>query len=91
MQSALAHDLGQKVVHHNPLIMPAYYALNVFKGGRLILQTIRDRVVELEKDALQLRHNDVLVVAFVSNDCSPVDARQILCLSGLASGLAVAS
>ena len=63
----LAADLHQKVVHHDPLVVPTHLLLNVAERSRGIL--VHELVVELQHGRVQLRDDDVFVVAFVPDEC----------------------
>jgi hypothetical protein len=69
-----ADDLRQEVVHHDPLVVPAHQFLRRGEGlvalerGVPIEHAIDDPVVKVDEQQLQLRDNDVLVVARVADE-----------------------
>src|SRR5947207_108773 len=71
-QDALQHrpadDRGQKVVEHDPLVVPAYEALDGVEVRVGSVQEARDAVVEAEERGVQLGHDHVLVVAGVADE-----------------------
>ena len=58
-------ELDEKVIHHDPLVVPAHQLLHF--GKRRFGHLVDELVVELKHRTVQLRDDHILVIAFVAD------------------------
>ena len=69
MDNLLATDFDQEVVDHNPLVVPANLLLDFLKRCRLIRAC--EFIVKPQHRRVQLRDDDIFVVALVADQRPP--------------------
>ena len=69
-EHVVVDDRRQKVVQHDPLIVEAHLALH--HGERPVRVSVGDFVVKPVEQPLQLRDDDVFVVAWIADDGAPL-------------------